>query len=454
VIFSAAGTSGASRTKRSHRGRDESLDSHAGALPFAEQDDLFDMSWATGESAFRVAIVGAGHRGVLVGKLLGRWPGFEIGLVVDTSRERARHLAASVGGKPVVADGLARRDLKKGKIAAVFVTSPDDVHAEHAIEAMKGGAHVFIEKPLATSLSQARRICAVSRGFDKVVHVGFVLRYAPFWRAIKQEMIAGSLGEIQYISVTEHLSVQHGASFMRRWHNAPGAAGLAVHKGCHDLDLLTWFIDTAPTHVSSFGSGEYFAGLEAPSANCSSCAHQHRCPYAYHLRPTALTPGEIADPAAYGLDRCVFGHSNGCVSVQTVSLQFPNRVLGSYELLMFRPNRSERFIRIVGTRGVLSGTFSQGEIQVDFSDGREAKSVLVAAERGHGGGDVRTVASFLRSIAGLEAEILTPDSALLSVAVAEAAERARLRNSVVRFNLRQRQGASTGELSPSLQPIV
>ena len=454
MIFSAAGTSGPSRTKRSHRGRDESLDSHAGAVPFAERDELFDMSWATGKSAFRVAIVGAGHRGALVAKLLGRWPSFEIGLVVDASRERARQLAASVGGKPLVADGLARRDLKKGEIAAVFVTSPDDVHAEHAIEAMKGGAHVFIEKPLATSLSQARQICAVSRRFDKVVHVGFVLRYAPFWRAIKQEMTACSLGEIQYISVTEHLSVQHGASFMRRWHNAPGAVGLAVHKGCHDLDLLTWFIDAAPTHVSSFGSGEFFAGLEAPSANCSSCAHQHRCPYAYHLRPTALTPGEIADPAAYGLDRCVFGHSNGCVSVQTVSLQFPNRVLGSYELLMFRPNRSERFIRIVGTRGVLSGTFSQGEIQVDFNDGREPKSVLVAAERGHGGGDIRTVASFLRSIAGLEAEILTPDSALLSVAVAEAAERARLRNSVVRFNLKPRQGGSAGRLSPSPPPVT
>jgi hypothetical protein len=220
------------------------------------------------------------------------------------------------------------------------------------------------------------------------------------------------------------------------------------------LDLLTWFIDAAPTQVSSFGSGEFFAGAEAPSANCSTCARRHRCPYAYHLRPTALTPAEIADPAAYGLDRCVFGHSNGCVSVQTVSLQFANRVLGSYELLMFRPNRSERFIRIVGTRGVLSGTFSRGEIQIDFNDGREPKSILVAAERGHGGGDVRTVASFLRSTAGLEAEISTPDSALLSVAVAEAAERARLRSSVVRFNLKTRQGAPAGRLSPSPQPIA
>jgi predicted dehydrogenase len=394
---------------------------------FQEGEEAFDMGWAAEPGDVRVAVIGAGRRGVRLARLIKRWPAFRLALLVDPLAHRTAFLKSRLKLPQLqTAEVLTRRLLRENGISIAFIASPDAAHAESAIEAMRVGCHVFIEKPIASTVRDARRIAAESRRLDRLAHVGFVLRYAPFWRAIKRELTAGGLGSLQFVSISDQLSLMHGASYMRRWHSDPATGGLILHKGCHDLDLLSWLLGAVPVRVASFGARAFFARRPPPSTHCSRCPERDACAFAYEHMPLGTTPEERADPARFDLDRCVFGVADGCAETQTAMLEFPGGLIASYELLMFGASVSDRKVQIVGSHGTLVGSFSAGRLRIDYNDGRPAQIISTATGEGHGGGDERSVATFLRAVRGLPSETLPPEEAGVSVAVAFAAERARL----------------------------
>jgi predicted dehydrogenase len=399
---------------------------------FQEGEEAFDMGWAVAPGNVRVAVIGAGRRGVRLARLVKRWPAFRLGLLVDPMAHRTDFLKSLLKLPQLqTAEVLTRRLLRENSISIAFIASPDAAHAESAIEAMRVGCHVFIEKPIASTVRDARRIAAESRRLDRLAHVGFVLRYAPFWRAIKQQLAAGSLGALQFVAISDQLSLMHGASYMRRWHSDPATGGLILHKGCHDLDLLSWLLGSIPTRVASLGARPFFAVRPPPSTHCSRCPEVGACAFAYENMPLGTTPQEGADPTLFDLDRCVFGVADGCVETQTATFEFPDGLIASYELLMFGASASDRKVRIVGSRGTLIGSFSAGRLRIDYNDGRPAQVIATESGEGHGGGDERSVATFLRAVTGLPSETLPPEEAGVSVALAFAAERARLAGRVV-----------------------
>ncbi len=105
--------------------------------------------------------------------------GARVAGVTDLDRSRAEKLAASCGSDVAVfEDGRAL--IQHDGIDAVVITTPDDTHAGLVTECLRQGKLVFCEKPLATSVEDARRIvdAEVELG-RKVVQVGFMRRYAP-----------------------------------------------------------------------------------------------------------------------------------------------------------------------------------------------------------------------------------------------------------------------------------
>ena len=136
----------------------------------------------------------------------------------------------------------------------VLIGSRNDLHADHCIKAFNAGKHVFCEKPLATSIDDCIAIQAAHRRAGTRLAMGFVLRYLPLFRELHREVEAGTLGRIISMEANETLHPGHGGYIMRNWRRLRRYSGPHVlEKGCHDMDLIQWLLDSLPARVAAFG---------------------------------------------------------------------------------------------------------------------------------------------------------------------------------------------------------
>ena len=98
------------------------------------------------------------------------------------SEERARQLKESFGAERITADFddvVADRD-----VDVVYLCTPNSQHVDQAVAALEGGKAVFVEKPLAVTVVQCRRIVAAARASNKAVMVGHGARFSKIFEAL------------------------------------------------------------------------------------------------------------------------------------------------------------------------------------------------------------------------------------------------------------------------------
>ena len=115
--------------------------------------------------------------------------------------------------------------------------------------------------------------------------VCFVLRFAAFYRKVKEIIDSGALGEIVSIQASEGVMPWHQAhSFVRgHWSVVQKSSPMILSKCCHDTDIVHWLAGRRCRRVASFGSLEYFRPERAPAgapARCTDgCPVGDTCPY-------------------------------------------------------------------------------------------------------------------------------------------------------------------------------
>jgi len=393
--------------------------------------------WTRPRRPIRCAVYGLGNRGWRLVKLASRYAGVEIAWVVDQSAGRVAESVAELGGDVRGTTDIAV-PLADPAVDAIFVAVPDHLHRIIAEPAFRAGKHVFLEKPVATTIADAQAILAAWRGSGRILQLGYVLRQAPFYDAIRTVVRDNMLGAVRVAWLSEQLDVRHGASFMRRWHaQSAFSGGLMVHKGCHDLDIICWLLDAQPRVVSSFGGVSTFAG-PPPAPFCSQCERRATCLHADIALHERRSSAEAADPSAYGLDICAYRDDKDIVDNQVVSFELDSGVRGTFHLSMQGPVRSERRIMLVGDDASLDGVFEDGRFTVTFTDPRQPPFKWSAGERsrgGHGGGDRIAVFEFLNACAGRSpAPVSSSRDAIRGLAFALAAERARTSGTIVHLD--------------------
>jgi predicted dehydrogenase len=390
--------------------------------------------WQSPAAPLRCAVLGLGNRGLHLASLAQRHGGVEVAWIVDNSELRLTQARERLGSGETNAAITWQAVVDDPDTDIVFITLPDHLHRAAAEAAFAAGKHVYLEKPIATTVDDARAILRAWQRSGRVLQIGYVLRQAPFYRAIRRVLRTGTLGTLRMATISEQLDVMHGASFMRRWHaQSANSGGLMVHKGCHDLDLICWLLETRPRLVASFGGVATFSG-PAPAKFCSQCSERTTCAYVDDGRHESRTREEWTDPTAFGLDRCVFRDDKDIVDNQVVAFELVSGVRGSYHLAVQGP-RTERRITLIGDAARLDGIFEDGRFTIDFSPcDREPTSWSAGgADAGpHGGGDPRLIHDFLNACAGREpASGGTAEEIIAGLVFAEAAETARKTGGVV-----------------------
>ena len=138
---------------------------------------------------------------------------------------------------------------------------------------------MLLEKPMATSEDECRKIVESVKRHKRILAVCHVMRYAPFFRKLKEIVQSGILGEIRAVRHIEQVGYWHQAhSYVRgNWRNADTSSPMILAKCCHDMDILLYLLERKCKKVSSFGSLRHFTPANRPAEATDRCLD---CPLA------------------------------------------------------------------------------------------------------------------------------------------------------------------------------
>ena len=123
-----------------------------------------------------ILVVGLGNMGASHASAYHRNPGFEIVGLMSRSI-KGKTIPEELKGYPLFED--FDEALRVAKPDAVSINSWPNTHSEYAIKAMNAGAHVFMEKPIATTIEDAEEVVAVARAKKRKLVLGYILRVHP-----------------------------------------------------------------------------------------------------------------------------------------------------------------------------------------------------------------------------------------------------------------------------------
>lgn len=389
-------------------------------------------------------IVGAGHRSFVYSELAKTNPEMlKIVGVADPNPVRRKKAMEYFGFGEDMCFENAEELAKKGKLAdAVINGTMDHQHLETAVPLLNCGYDMLLEKPFAPNEPDMREIVECARKNNSKVMICHVLRYTPFYYSIKERIVNGDLGDIINIQTTEHVSYHHlSTSYIRgKWANSDKChTSMLLAKCCHDLDIMMWMMaETKPTQISSFGGKYQFkpenAPKEAGKICMKDCPLVDTCVYStkrlYIDHPDrwsfyvwdaleGIENPTIEDKIALmktdnPYARCIYKCDNNVVDHQSVMVNFASGATGTHNMVG-GSSEPRRYIHIVGTKGELFGNFEDSkytvlkinpspdahneECDVEEVDLRVTGD-MVGAYGGHGGGDERLAADFVKYIRG------------------------------------------------------
>lgn len=399
-----------------------------------------------------VALVGAGNRGQTYLAWVRANPGRARLVAVADPDAHRRDLVA--GGDPAVTHHDDWRELAaRGRVADMVVISTQDRdHAEPAEAFAALGYAVLLEKPIAPTEEDCRRIVGAVERAGVLFGVCHVLRYTPYTDLVKEVVDSGVLGRLVDVQHLEPVGWWHMAhSYVRGpWRQEATSAPMLLAKSCHDLDWIRYVTGLRIETVSSFGSLTELRPEHRPQGaadRCLDCALEPTCPYSAPrlylgtLRAdgpvwpvTVITPrtdeAGVVDALRTGpYGRCVWDCDNDVVDHQVVAMRLEGGAAATFTMTAFSV-QTHRQTRIFGTHGSLEGDGEQVRV-VDF----RTNTVHVigtgdagsTAADGHGGGDAGLMDAFTAAVATGDRSWVRSDAAesLESHLAVFAAEQAR-----------------------------
>jgi predicted dehydrogenase len=132
--------------------------------------------------------------------------------------------------------------LEKEDLDIVSIATPNKFHKPLALAALKKGAHVFCEKPMAMNAEEAREMLAAAKIADRRIMIDFSFRFTPQSWQLKKEVDAGTLGDIYYAD-TRWLR-RRGLPGFGGWFGkkSMSGGGPLIDLGVHRLDLALWLM--------------------------------------------------------------------------------------------------------------------------------------------------------------------------------------------------------------------
>ncbi|MGQ9731778.1 MAG: Gfo/Idh/MocA family protein, partial [Candidatus Zipacnadales bacterium] len=209
-------------------------------------------------SKIKYGVIGLGWFGEKHCEALSGIPSVELYALCTRTESRLKALAKTFGVAKTFTD--YHEMLKDPELQAVSVVTMWDQHAAPTLAALKAGKHVFLEKPMASTMADCRKIVNAAHTAPGYFMVGHICRFNPRYAAAKREIASGAIGKVV-------------SAYARR--NIPGwvtteilnKIGPIIGDGVHDMDLILWY--TGAKVVSAYAQTVDVRGKKYPDIGWS-----------------------------------------------------------------------------------------------------------------------------------------------------------------------------------------
>ena len=175
--------------------------------------------------------------------------------------------------KPQIVTSDYRDLLKAKEIDAISVATPDALHKEQSVEAMKAGKHVLCEKPMALSLEECKEIVKTAEQTKTKFMIGQICRFTTAFKLAKKLIGEGEIGDLFYVE-SEYAHYYGFAEGVGGWRKSgkilrePFLGG-----GCHAVDLLRWIAGDAE---ESFAYANHKCLSDWPVDDCTIASYRFK----------------------------------------------------------------------------------------------------------------------------------------------------------------------------------
>ncbi|HTV56716.1 MAG TPA: Gfo/Idh/MocA family oxidoreductase, partial [Terriglobia bacterium] len=227
--------------------------------------------------------IGCGGRGTYDANLVRQTPNVEIIAVSDVYEPHARAALQTVGSRCEPYRDF-RKLLERKDIDAVLIATPDHWHAAVTVLACQAGKDVYVEKPLAHTIDEGRKMVAAARRYKRVVQLGTQHRSAPHFRMAAQIVQGGQIGPVHFVRVWNYINMSpDGVGYATNssvpagldWDFYLGPAPYVPFNKGRFLVSYRWFWDYAGGMATDYGTHRFDSvhevmGEDAPRAVSAS----------------------------------------------------------------------------------------------------------------------------------------------------------------------------------------
>ncbi len=180
----------------------------------------------------RLGIIGLGWFGEIHGDAIAGIPEIELAALCTRTESRLSELAKKFGVKRTYTDYTEM--LANPDIDAVSVVTMWDQHTAPVLDALAAGKHVFLEKPMASTVEDCRKICAAAAKSKGILQIGHICRFNPRYVTAKQAIDEGKIGKIVSLSSRRNIPAAWTPEILNK-------IGPIIGDIIHDTDLMLWF---------------------------------------------------------------------------------------------------------------------------------------------------------------------------------------------------------------------
>jgi len=196
---------------------------------------------------YKVLVIGCGNMGASHARAYHQLPAFELIGLVSRGPESREKLARELGGVPTYAS--AEQALRATTPDVVSINTYPDTHAMLVQLCLLAGAHVFVEKPLATTVAEAENLVALAHQQHRKMVVGYILRVHPTWNRFVA--LAHTLGKPLVMRM--NLNQQSAGRHWYTHRQLLRSASPLVDCGVHYVDIMCAMTGAAPVSISAIG---------------------------------------------------------------------------------------------------------------------------------------------------------------------------------------------------------
>ena len=185
-------------------------------------------------------LVGGGRMGSAHLQGIARIPELAVVTAAVEPHEAHRHRLRSEHGIERLYDDLDSA-LEAEPLGAVFICTPNHLHARYALTCLRSGRHVFVEKPLALTVADADAMVSAAEAEGLRLMSGQTLRFEPRLRQVKALLDGGRIGEVRHV-LHRRMSPGRGGGEESWFARQAESGGILPGIGSHSFDILLWWL--------------------------------------------------------------------------------------------------------------------------------------------------------------------------------------------------------------------